>query len=60
MNLGVTIQTDVLLSVITYFIVHLLESSLARICHEKSATQDECFGPEKAKPALVRRNLITR
>lgn len=35
-------------------------AGFARICHDKSATHDECFGPEKAKPALVRRNLITQ
>lgn len=36
-------------------------AGFAQICHEKSASdgsvRDECFGPEKASPALVRKNL---
>jgi len=36
-------------------------AGFAQFCHEKSSRDgriwDECFGPEKAKPALVRRNL---
>lgn len=36
-------------------------AGFVQICHEKSAKdgtiQDECFGPKKAAPALVRRNL---
>jgi len=36
-------------------------AGFAQICHEKSARdgsiQDECFGPKKAAPALVRKNL---
>ncbi len=33
-------------------------AGFAQICHERSTgLPDECFGAEKAKPALVRRNL---
>lgn len=36
-------------------------AGFVRFCHEKSASDgriwDECFGPEKAAPARIRRNL---